>query len=80
MVATQYALLSSLYALPGKFVGGASGFMVEAFGYPTFFTLTAAVGIPVAILSLLLWRFDPIGDEPPETDAAPTPAASSPPR
>ena len=28
--ATQYALLSSLYALPGKFVGGLSGFMVEA--------------------------------------------------
>ena len=31
--ATQYALLSSLYALPGKFVGGLSGVMVDAFGY-----------------------------------------------
>jgi PAT family beta-lactamase induction signal transducer AmpG len=63
VVATQYALLSSLYALPGKFVGGASGFMVEAFGYPMFFTITAMVGVPIALLSLLLWRLDPIGGE-----------------
>ena len=82
VVATQYALLSSLYALPGKFVGGTSGFMVEAFGYPTFFTLTAAVGIPIALLALLLWRIDPIGEETAETDAttaAPS-ATTSPPR
>lgn len=58
MAATQYALLSSLYALPGKFIGGASGVMVEAFGYPTFFTLTASIGIPVALLCLLVWRLD----------------------
>jgi len=58
VTATQYALLSSLYALPGKFIGGTSGSMVEAFGYPAFFTLTAAVGIPVAILSALVWWLD----------------------
>ncbi len=58
LAATQYALLSSLYALPGKFVGGASGVMVEAFGYPTFFTITASVGLPVALLCLLVWRLD----------------------
>ncbi|GGC47719.1 AmpG family muropeptide MFS transporter [Chelatococcus reniformis] len=58
MAATQYALLSSLYALPGKFVGGLSGVMVDQFGYPTFFVLTALVGVPVAVLSLLIWRFD----------------------
>lgn len=82
VVATQYALLSSLYALPGKFVGGASGFMVDALGYPTFFTLTAAVGIPIVLLALLLWRIDPIGDEPADSEAetAATPAATSPPR
>lgn len=79
VVATQYALLSSLYALPGKFVGGASGFMVEAFGYPAFFTLTAVVGIPIAILSLLLWRFDPAGGQPKNAARAPV-AATSPPR
>jgi PAT family beta-lactamase induction signal transducer AmpG len=54
--ATQYALLSSLYALPGKFVGGVSGYMVEAFGYPIFFALTAAVGIPVVLLCLIIGR------------------------
>jgi PAT family beta-lactamase induction signal transducer AmpG len=55
-VATQYALLSSLYALPGKFVGGVSGFMVTAYGYPAFFALTAAVGIPVVLLCLWVTR------------------------
>jgi PAT family beta-lactamase induction signal transducer AmpG len=52
--ATQYALLSSLYALPGKFVGGLSGFAVEAMGYPAFFVMTSSIGIPVALLCLAL--------------------------
>ena len=54
--ATQYALLSSLYALPGKFVGGLSGVMVDAFGYVRFFIATATIGIPVVILTLIVWR------------------------
>ena len=54
--ATQYALLSSLYALPGKFVGGLSGILVDAFGYPRFFTSTALIGIPVVALFLIAWR------------------------
>src|SRR5277367_6528601 len=54
--ATQYALLSSLYALPGKFVGGLSGFMVKAMGYPRFFVMTALIGLPVAALCLIVWR------------------------
>ena len=54
--ATQYALLSSLYALPGKFVGGLSGVMVDAFGYPRFFTSTALIGVPVVVLCLIVWR------------------------
>lgn len=53
-VATQYALLSSLYALPGKFVGGFSGYMVDGLGYPTFFAASAAIGIPVALLCVAL--------------------------
>lgn len=55
-VATQYALLSSLYALPGKVVGGISGFVVAAYGYATFFTLTSLVGIPVLLLCLWVTR------------------------
>ena len=32
--ATQYALFSSIYALPGKLLGGQSGRMVDAYGAP----------------------------------------------
>ena len=56
LAATQYALFSSLYALPGKFVAGTSGYIVAAFGYPVFFALTAAVGIPVVILCAFVGR------------------------
>jgi PAT family beta-lactamase induction signal transducer AmpG len=54
--AAQYALLSSLYALPGKLVGGLSGLMVDNFGYPLFFVSTSAIGIPGALLCLYIWR------------------------
>ncbi|QRM32139.1 MFS transporter [Microvirga sp. VF16] len=54
--ATQYALLSSLYALPGKLIGGASGAVVDAFGYPLLFTGTAAIGIPLIFLCLIVRR------------------------
>jgi MFS transporter, PAT family, beta-lactamase induction signal transducer AmpG len=67
--ATQYALLSSLYALPGKLVGGISGFIVATFGYAAFFTLTAAVGIPVFLLCLMIGRSVPDEDAASETDA-----------
>jgi MFS transporter, PAT family, beta-lactamase induction signal transducer AmpG len=68
--ATQYALLSSLYALPGKLVGGISGFIVASFGYATFFTLTAAVGLPVVLLCLLVGRSAADEDVAGETDTA----------
>ncbi len=60
--AAQYALLSSLYALPGKLVGGLSGLMVDHFGYPTFFVITSAIGIPGALLCLYVWGATPAGD------------------
>jgi len=50
--ATQYALFSSLYALPGKILEGFSGFVVDAIGYPWFFLYTAALSVPAL---LLLW-------------------------
>jgi PAT family beta-lactamase induction signal transducer AmpG len=71
--ATQYALLSSLYALPGKLVGGVSGFVVASFGYAVFFALTAAVGIPVVFLCLWLGRVSS-----PDAEDAPAEAASVP--
>lgn len=53
--ASQYALLSSLYALLGKFMAGWSGYAVAAVGFPTFFVATSTIGIPVAALVLLVW-------------------------
>ncbi len=58
--ATQYALLSSLYALPGKLIGGVSGFIVAAYGYATFFALTAAISVPVIALLVVVAR-SPVG-------------------
>jgi PAT family beta-lactamase induction signal transducer AmpG len=54
--ATQYAVLSSLYALPGKLLMGTSGFVVEAVDYPVFFLYTAALSIPALIFLLVLVR------------------------
>jgi len=72
--ATQYALLSSMYALPGKLIAGASGFMVEAYGYTAFFCLTATILIPVAALTYFVRR-DPRGGlgPAPETKDAEAP-------
>jgi MFS transporter, PAT family, beta-lactamase induction signal transducer AmpG len=54
--ATQYALFSSLYALPGKILEGTSGFVVDHVGYPVFFTYTAALSLPGLILLYVLNR------------------------
>ena len=43
--ATQYALFSSLYALPGKLLEGLSGFVVNHVGYPAFFVYTASLSL-----------------------------------
>ncbi len=52
--ATQYAVLSSIYALPGKMLMGTSGFVVDAIDYPAFFTYTASLSIPGLLLLALL--------------------------
>lgn len=54
--ATQYALFSSLMTLPGKFLSGFSGLVVDAAGYPSFFLYTALMGIPSILLAWWLWR------------------------
>jgi PAT family beta-lactamase induction signal transducer AmpG len=58
--ATQYALLSSLYALPGKLLMGTSGFVVDAVGYPWFFVYTASLSIPGLVLLYWLVRRFPM--------------------
>ncbi len=54
--ATQYALFSSFMTLPGKFISGFSGVVVDGFGYVTFFICAAAIGIPAILLVLYLMR------------------------
>ena len=62
--ATQYAMLSSTYALLGKFLKGFSGVTVEALtpayglmgAYATAFIGTGLTAIPPLLLILLLWR------------------------
>src|SRR5581483_3387083 len=56
--ATQYALFSSLFALPRILAGPVSGAMVDAIGWLDFFLFTIAVGIPGL---LMLQRFAPLG-------------------
>lgn len=72
--ATQYALFSSLYALPGKVIAGGSGFVVEAWGYASFFTMTAAMLIPVTLL-LVFVRRAPTGGLAPSPEAEDAEAA-----
>ena len=60
--ATQYALLSSFYAMPGKALKGFSGMTVQHLaqgrtlleGYALFFVATALLAIPVLLLCLAL--------------------------
>jgi PAT family beta-lactamase induction signal transducer AmpG len=54
--ATQYALFSSMMLLLPKFVAGFSGEYVDHFGYGSFFTATALLGVPVLGLVWLASR------------------------
>ncbi|WP_020412306.1 AmpG family muropeptide MFS transporter [Microbulbifer sp. ANSA001] len=54
--ATQYALFSSLMTLPGKFISGFSGMVVDAQGYAHFFIYAALMGVPAILLSIYFWR------------------------
>ena len=54
--AVQYAIFSSLMTLLPKTLGGYSGGMVDAMGYPWFFALTAMIGVPVMLLVWLAGR------------------------
>ena len=73
--ATQYALFSSLFALPRVLAGPITGFTVDALGWSIFFLSTIVVGIPGLIM---LGRFVPLGVREPNFDdqiTRPAPAA-----
>lgn len=66
MSATQYALLSSLFAFYGKSLAGFSGKLADFVGYETFFVITALFGVPALLLSIWAARSkftDGIDDE-----------------
>ena len=54
--ATQYALFSSAYALPGKVLEGLSGFIVDHVGYPSFFVYTASLSLIGLFMLYVLTR------------------------
>jgi PAT family beta-lactamase induction signal transducer AmpG len=56
--ATQYALFSSLMTLPGKFISGFSGVVVDGYGYIFFFLAAAGIGLPAILLVLVLQRHE----------------------
>ena len=62
--ATQYALLVSLANLPGKFVGGLSGYIVEATSYQAFFLVSSLSVIPTLLLLAWLWPRIAAADNP----------------
>jgi PAT family beta-lactamase induction signal transducer AmpG len=58
--ATQYALLSSLAAVPLRVLGGWSGQWAQALGWPAFFLMTTAAALPaLALMLFLLWKLPP---------------------
>ncbi|MFD1701934.1 AmpG family muropeptide MFS transporter [Methylopila henanensis] len=68
--ATRYAVLSSIYALPGHLLAGGSGFGVAAVGYGPYFVITFLTGLPALLLCLWL----PRESRGPKTAAAETAA------
>ncbi len=54
--ATQYALMSSMMSLLGKFTAGYSGNVQEALGWFGFFIYAAALGVPAIVLAFVVAR------------------------
>jgi MFS transporter, PAT family, beta-lactamase induction signal transducer AmpG len=52
--AFQYALFSSLGTVAGRLLGGASGWLAEAVGWPAFFSISLVLALPaIAILAFV---------------------------
>ena len=58
MATSQYALLTSLVALPGWVLAFSSGSLFKQFGFTHFFEGTSLIGLPVALLCLFVWWHD----------------------
>jgi PAT family beta-lactamase induction signal transducer AmpG len=79
--ATQYALLSALASIAGRFVSGTSaGSMINTMGYVDFYLLTTAIALPGVIIFWYMMRsgladlsIGSAGKDGPVTARAPTP-------
>jgi len=70
--ATQYALFTSLFALPRLLAGPITGFAVDAIGWSAFFLSTLVMGIPGLVM---LARFVPPGVKEPAFTVDEVPSA-----
>jgi len=75
--ATQYALFSSLFALPRILAGPVTGVTVDAVGWYDFFILTMVIGIPGMVM---LQRFSPLGVRNPNIETLVATGATAAPR
>jgi len=66
--ATQYALLTALYALPRSLIAPLGGRVADLWGYPTFFFITFLLAIPA--YALLPWVYRWIGPNGRHRDGA----------
>ena len=65
--ATQYALLTSLFAIPRVLAGPIAGVLADTIGWRDFFLLTLFAGVPGLVM---LYRFVPWGTKEPQFDVA----------
>lgn len=56
LAGSQFALLTSLVALPGSLLAAGSGFVIEHLGFERYFEVTSLIGLPVALLCWWVWR------------------------
>jgi PAT family beta-lactamase induction signal transducer AmpG len=70
--ATQYAILSAMFALTRDVAGAFSGIGVEAFGYAVYFAFTTALALPgLALLPFIRGRIRADEDGPPDAREVP---------
>ena len=66
--ATQFALFSSLIAVPRTFANATTGFIVENVGWTQFFVICAALAIPGMLMLLIVAPWS-VADETPDEEA-----------
>lgn len=62
--ATQFALLSAMASILGRFIQGtAAGSLIETFGFVQFYLLTAVLALPGILLFRILMQREPVAPE-----------------